>query len=249
MTRAILFAAVLYIAAAQPGEFEVASVKPAKGGGVDGGCRGIDSKTAGDIPLGRCVISAGRLSHLISIAWGLPVQQIKGGPDWVMTGFDRYNIESKAEEPSKTTEAQLLAMLQSLLVERFELKFHREPSERPGFALVVGKNGMKVKPAKNNDAFVSFGSDGKPRPGEPATMIARAWSMSRFVEMLNAIAHAPVIDKTGLSGDYDFTLSWDETNGPTLQTAVEEQLGLKLEPQKVPVSLFVIESAQKPSAN
>ena len=58
-----------------------------------------------------------------------------------------------------------------------------------------------------------------------------------------------MVDKTGLDGEYDFTLNWDEDEGPTLRTAVEEQLGLKLEPQKVPVSVFVIESARKPSAN
>ena len=114
------------LAAAQPLKFEVASVKIGDGNsGVRGGCHGIDSKygpneAAAAPPLGRCVIENGRLGHIINIAWNLrQMQLIKGGPDWASNGFDRYTIQAKAEDPSKATEAQLLEMLQTLLVERF----------------------------------------------------------------------------------------------------------------------------------
>lgn len=257
MQRSIVILICASIASAQTApEFEVATVKLNKsGGGVEGRCHGVDSKyTPGEVgsapPLGRCVITAGRLSHMIGIAWQLRgLGLIKGGPDWVMRGFDRFNIEAKADDPAKTTETQLLQMLQALLIERFELKFHRETVDQPGFALVVGKNGTRnLKPSNAEDVVTSFGDQFKPMPGKPATLVARKYTMARLAETLGFVHLAPVVDKTGLAGEFDFTLNWDEEQGPTLTTAVQEQLGLKLEPQKVPVSLFVIDSAQKPSA-
>jgi uncharacterized protein (TIGR03435 family) len=116
--------------AAQPasGEatFEVASVRPsAEPGGVQGGCRGIDSRFApGDVvpPLGRCRITNARLSHLIVTAFKAPlVRYLKGAPDWAISGAERYTIEAKCADPEHTTEDQLLEMLRNLLVERFGL--------------------------------------------------------------------------------------------------------------------------------
>jgi uncharacterized protein (TIGR03435 family) len=136
-------------------------------------------------------------------------------------------------------------------VDRFSLKY-RQTVERPGFALIAGKNGPKLHPAKGEDETTTFGgeSPGKPMPGRPVLLNARRYSMARLAEMLGLVGgHGPVVDQTGIDGVYDFTLSWDEENGPTLMTAVQEQLGLKLQSQKVPVSLLVVESAQKPSAN
>ena len=256
MKQSIVILICASLLSAQPApEFEVATVKVNKtGGGVEGRCHGIDSKyTPGEIgsapPLGRCVITAGRLSHMIGIAWGLPMALLKGGPDWASGGFDRFNVEAKADDPAKTTEAQLLAMLQTLLIERFQLKFHRETVDRPGFALVVGKNGPRnMTPSKAEDVVTSFGDQFKPMPGRPATLTARKYTMARLAEMLSFVGQGPVLDKTGLAGEFDFTLNWDEEQGPTVATALQEQLGLKLESQKVPVSLFVIDSAQKPSA-
>src|SRR5258708_33669681 len=114
-----------------PLAFEVASVKPgAPDAGVRGGCHGIDSRFSPNevtaaIPLGRCRITDGRLSHLLSMAFRVrSMEYIKGGPDWVAQGGNRYSIEAKADDPSKATEAQLLEMLQTLLVERFHVKYH-----------------------------------------------------------------------------------------------------------------------------
>jgi uncharacterized protein (TIGR03435 family) len=252
--RALLLAVIVSgLTAAQPLKFEVASVKVGNGySGVQGGCHGIDSKyssneAAAAPPLGRCVIENGRLGHIIDIAWDLrQMQLIKGGPDWALTGFDRYTIQAKAEDPAKTTEAQLLEMLQTLLVERFKLKFHRETSEKAGYALVVGKNGPKLKTAKGEEIATSFGAQLKPFPGQPVELTARKYSMAMLANLLSQIGSGQVVDKTALTGEYDFRLSWDETNGPALSTAVQEQLGLRLEPQKVPISMFVIDSAEKP---
>jgi uncharacterized protein (TIGR03435 family) len=242
------------IAHAQPA-FEVASVKPAKTpNGVSGGCHGIDSRyapneAASAPPLGRCVIKSGRLSHMLGIAFRLrSMGLIKGGPDWIMTGDDRFNVEAKAEDPTKATEEQLLRMLQALLIERFQLKFHRESKDMPGFELVVAKNGSKLNDAKGDDVSASFSPSGKPFPGQLNTLTARAYSMGKLADLLSGFGQ-PVVDKTGLTGAYDFTLAWDDTNGPQLSTALQQQLGLKFEAQKVPVSFLVIESAEKPTAN
>ncbi len=246
----VLFGACLIAAGQSAAEFEVASVKPNKNGGsVRGGCHGIDSKYGPDlaeIPLGRCVITAGRLSHMIGIAWGVDMGMLKGGPEWTRLGFDRFNVEAKAEDPAHTTDAQLLEMLQALLIGRFQLKYHREPIERAGFALVVGKNGPRMKSASGAETIITSRPQ-KPEPGQQITLTAHRTPMSLLTQMISV--DGPVIDKTGLTGEYDFTLTWDDDKGPTLQTAVQEQLGLKLEPQKVTVDLFVIDSAQKPSAN
>jgi uncharacterized protein (TIGR03435 family) len=202
-------------------------------------------------PLGRCTLTSGRLGHFINIAFGLQsMLRVKGGPDWVKSGDDRFDIEAKAEDPTKATEAQLLRMLQDLLVERFQLKFHWETKEMPGYALVVGKNGPKrLEVSKAQDADASFGRDLKPTRDRPIAVTARKYSMAMLANLLSNIGPGPVVDKTGIEGEFDFTLSWDDTNGPSLFSALQDQLGLRFEAQKVPVSLFVIDSAQKPTDN
>ncbi len=244
--------------ATKPLEFEVASVKPSTSGfnGVRGGCHGTDSKyspneTAAAPPLGRCVITDGRLSHLIGIAYSLrSIGLIKGAPDWVISGSERFTIEAKAEDPTKATQAQLLGMLQALLVERFQLKFHREDVDVSGFALAAGKNGPKLQASTSDESSISFGLSVKPMPGEPIHLTARRYSMPMLADLLSGMGTpGQVRDQTDLTGAYDFTLSWDEASGPSIFTAVQEQLGLRLEPRKVPVSYFVFESAQRPVEN
>jgi uncharacterized protein (TIGR03435 family) len=240
---------LLGVAQAQS-SFEVASVKPAKNpGGVRGSCHGIDSvyppaQRAEAPPLGRCVISDARLGHLIQIAYH---SQYTGGPDWVRYGDDRFNVDAKVEDPTKATEAQLLEMLQALLGERFRLRLHKETKEVQGLALVVGKTGPKMKESKDEDTHISFAA-GKPMPNAPVDLTARKFSMTNLAMFLGSYGQ-PVIDKTGLTGDYDFKLAWDEVNGPSLSTALQEQLGLKFESEKVPVTVLVVESAQKPTEN
>jgi len=242
--------------------FEVASVKVATSGlnGVRGGCHGSDSvfspsQQAVAAPLGRCVITDARLSHLIGMAFGVTMQNLNTGPDWIQRGDLRFDVQAKAEDPAKTTEKQLLGMLQNLLVERFQLKFHYVTSQVPGFALVAAKNGAKLRPTTSNEQKISFtGPKGEPMPkpggGQLLTMTAHKCSMAGLVEWLTFIgSHGPGVDKTGLTGEYDFKLSWDEENGPALSSALRDQLGLRIEAEKVPVSTFVVDSAEKPAAN
>jgi uncharacterized protein (TIGR03435 family) len=254
--RQIVFLALVPLLGAAPLTFEVASVKKSTSGfnGVRGGCHGIDSKySAGELaaapPLGRCVITDGRLSHLIGMAYGVSMTMIQNAPDWVIAGAERFNIEAKAEDPAKATEAQLREMLQTLLAERFQLKFHRENRDMPGFAMVVGKNGPKLRDAKADVVIASFGDSGKPRPDGPISVKLRNYSMPQLAAMLSQLGPGPMVDKTGLTGTYDFELMWDESSGPSLSTALQEQLGLELEAQKVPVPFFMFASAQRPGEN
>jgi uncharacterized protein (TIGR03435 family) len=139
-------------AAPEPLKLEVASIKVAASGmnGVRGGCRGVNSVFSsqelerGGIPaLGRCRITDARLSHLIGIAYGVSMQVLETGPDWIQRGDLRFDVEAKAENPASATREQLLTMLQNLLVERFQIEFHYVTKEEPGFALLVAKNGPK----------------------------------------------------------------------------------------------------------
>jgi len=246
--------------AQSPDEFEVASVKVnASSNGWRGGCHGIDSKSAPDgpqatIPLGRCVISGALLTHLIAIAYRIQVQNIKGGPDWVRES-PRFDVEAKAEN-GPVTEEQLLLMLQNLLADRFRLKLHRETIERPGYALVMTKNGLKLKESSGDGKGLLritganiFKPDAIERKNlDQNTITGVRTTMSQLANALaNLPESGPVIDQTGLKGFYDFRLAWEP--GESLSSVLQQQLGLKLEPRRVPVELLVIDVAEKPSQN
>ncbi len=244
-----------------PLKFEVASVKETKVAveGYRGGCHGINSvytpsQQAAAPSLGTCVIAGARLSHLISTAYGVPLLNLKTGPDWIQRGDLRFDVQAKAEDPSKTTEQQLLTMLQNLLVERFQLKFHSETTETSGSALTVARGGSKLKATESEQGAILFVGPGgeplpRPIPGQATTMKARKFTMAALTNVLALLGSGMVLDKTGLTEEYDFTLTWDENAGPALPTALREQLGLSLEAAKVPVSTFVVDSAERPTAN
>lgn len=243
-------------AAAQPSDkkFEVASVRPATSGinGVRGGCHGLDSKIESTDfaapPLGRCVITDGRLSHMIAMSYGVKsIGHIKGAPDWVIGGDERFTVQAKSGNPN-ATEAELWQMMRTLLEDRFKLKYRWETKELKGFALVVDKKGSRFKPSKSAESQSDF-VGGKPRPNQPIAFRARKSSIAGLAQLLTQLGPDPVSDETGLSGQYDFDLNWDETNGPALATALPEQMGLRLEPRRIAVQYFVFESAERPGEN
>lgn len=255
VTGALAVAALLSLSgtlAAQTTALEVASVRLADPGnmkGVQGGCHGIDSKSGGenaDVPLGRCAISDGRLSHMIAIAWQLKtISQIQNAPEWVISTDERYNLQAKAEDP-KATEAQLLGMLQQVLVDRFQLKYHRDEHEEHGYALVVAKGGPKMEPSKEGEVM-SMGPFNKNNP--TVTIAPHRVSMAMLAQFLSTFGPGgQVTDETGLDGFYNFELSWNEKEGPSVFSAIQK-IGLRLESRKVSVSYFVIDSAERPSAN
>lgn len=239
--------------------FEVASVKPSKNGpnGFSGGCHGIDSvyraaEKASAPPLGRCVIHDARLSHMIMMAYQLAnMSMLKSekGPDWVAMGQERFDVDAKVEDPLKATEAQLLSMLQALLVERFQLKFHHEDKEVQGFVLSIAKGGVKFQESAKDDSEPRVSAALKVPEGEVHTINAHKGTMNDLVDALQFATQTKVIDRTGLTGSYDFKLRFGGENGPEIFTALPQQLGLRLEGAKVTMSYFVVDSAKRPGEN
>ena len=233
--------------------FEVASIKPATIGGVRGGCHGSDTIVAqteeAPPPLGRCVIDGARLSHLIAIAYEVKaMNDIHNAPVWAISGTERFDIEAKAESP-KATEAELKQMLQRLLEDRFQLKYRWDTKEISGMALVRGKEPLKLHPAASDRRGLTFGSGGKAPNTGPVHIVANRAAIKDLANFLTNFEPDPYQDATGLTGEYDFELSWDDSSGPTLSTALRQQLGLRLEPRKIHVAYFDFVSAEHPSAN
>jgi len=222
---------------------------------------------AATVPLGRCVITAGRLSHMIGVAYNITMDMLKGGPDWVAGGDNRYDVEAKAEDPSSATETDLLAMLQRLLGDRFKLKFHREMQEVDGFDLVVAKYGPKMKQAgPDEEERIAMGvggsmdveeakkaasegnKGGAPVPPVPMMLSVQKVSMARLAQLLQLFARGGhIADATNLKGFYDGKLIIE--SGQPLNGPLQEQLGLKLEARKIPIEMFVVDSAEKPTEN
>jgi uncharacterized protein (TIGR03435 family) len=201
------------------------------------------------------------LSDLISYAYGLHVRQVVGGPSWMES--DKYDITGLPEGQGMPNQNQMRQMLRALLEDRFKLTTHRETRELPAYALVVAPGGPKMTKNDSNPnglpglLFRGLGV----LPATNATMGDLAGVMQL------AVLDRPVIDRTGLQGRFDFTLTWtpDETQfasfgvriptstdpnaPPVLFTAIQEQLGLKLDSVRAPVEVLAIDRVEKPSEN
>lgn len=257
--------AVLLMFPAQ--EFEVASIKPAAPD-----ARGTYVRTTEG---GRVNIVNMPLKEMITLAYRIQPYQILGGPAWTSTA--RYDISAKPEKAPKDGELQL--MLQALLKDRFQLALKRETRELPVYAMVLAKKDGALGPnlvESKEGSCVAPDRNAPPKPGQrncgqqmmsPRSLKAVSAPMSQVIPMLARMLGRTVVDKTGLTGKYDIDLQWtpDETqlammppearaaasdaSGPSIFTALQEQLGLKLESQKGPVEVFVVERAEKPSEN
>ena len=158
----------------------------------------------------------------------------------------RFDIEAKL--PDDASPKSVNEMLQSLLEERFGLQLHREEKELPGYALVVAKTGPKMKENTDAESRGSFRMTRGRISAQKATMAPFADRLSQFVDL-------PVVDKTDLKGSYDFTLEWtpeesqpastDSPSGPSVFTALQEQLGLRLQSQKLAVGIIVVDHAER----
>lgn len=193
------------------------------------------------------------------MAWDVKDFQVAGGQGW--TDTDRFDVDAVAASPFKKDEFR--AMLQALLAERFGLVIHRETQDKAGFALVTGRNGPKLPPP-TDDPDILFSRI----PSGDMTLKARSASMSQLASVLSTILGATVLDRTGIEGHFDASLQWtpdpatqplvtksgmpapppppDATPGPSIFTALQEKLGLKLEARKVPVDVIVIDHANRP---
>jgi uncharacterized protein (TIGR03435 family) len=222
---------------------------------------------------GRVTITNNPLRNIIRNAWGLQGFQIVGGPEWINT--DRWDIVAKAEGNPRGPE--MLTMLQRLLADRFKLVTHRETRDMPIYALVLAKPDHTLGPElhasstdceKEMTAAIARGGgpqrDGKVLCGMRTLnghLEMNAVPMPNLARNLSPIAGRSVVDKTGLTGGFDADLTWTPdaslggppeapspaSDGPSLFTAIQEQLGLKLDAQRGPVEVLVIDSVEWPT--
>ncbi|MBS1859239.1 MAG: TIGR03435 family protein, partial [Acidobacteria bacterium] len=164
----------------------------------------------------------------------------------------RFNIEAKAAgEPGR---GEMMTMLQTLLAERFHLKVRREMREGNVFELVVAKGGPKFKASTAERSYIRTIRNTPPElPGVNYTIDGQKASMARLADDLKGWVERPVLDRTGIAGDYDFRIDFAIEGhldaGPSIFTALPEQVGLKLQSAKGPVETLVIENAERPTAN
>jgi len=234
-----MVAAAATIAAAQ--SFDAASVKPARSGPV---------KIEGDP--GRLTIRDESVEVLIKLAFGLRDYQFSG-PGWLRT--ERYDIVATTAAPQ--TRAAQLAMLRQLLVERFRLAVHRETRTIAVYALVVGKGGPKLKPMDANlpAPFELYSNFSMAPTAGGATELRGFGSMGQLSDFLTRVAERPVLDRTGIAGNFEIRLLCAIDGFPGFETspsvfdAVQTQLGLKLEGRTSPVEVTVVDHVEKPTEN
>jgi len=202
------------------------------------------------------------VSDIITFAYGLHARQITGGPAWMES--EKYDVTAKPAGEGQPNDKQWKIMFQKLLADRFQLTFHREKKELSVYAIVVGKSGPKLTKSAGNPS----GLPGLFFRGLGDLPVTNATIADFAGVMQSAVLDRPVVDQTGLEGRFDFQLKWtpDETQfgglgikvppptddaaaPPDLFTAMQDQLGLKLQAAKAPVDVIVIDRVAKPSEN
>src|SRR5579872_5117464 len=234
------FYALAAIGAGQSPQFEVASVKP-----VDSSKLGnAIQMNIGTVRHEEVTFGNATLNDCIRFAYAMASDAQIAGPDWITSMQFLYDVVAKGKPD--TSREQLQAMMQTLLAERFKLVTHRAQKEMSYFALVPTKNGPKIQPVKDApDGFRGITRGGN--INSILRMPGLAYLFSRFER------ERPIIDETGLRGMYEVKLEWtlqqsqnsDAPPGPSLFTALPEQLGLRLEARKGLVDILVVDSAEK----
>jgi uncharacterized protein (TIGR03435 family) len=261
VVAALLLMPAALCAQAQPGapgaapSFEVATIKPTP----------PDAKAGRYITMqstNRFVVKYYTLKLLIAAAYDLSPKTISGGAPWV--DDSHFDIEALTPGEARPTRPEQMAMLRTLLAERFQLTFHREQKEFSIYALEVAKGGPKLKesttPASDPAQLIST-----VYPPQRIHLPARNATMADFASLLQrALLDRPVVDRTGLTGRYDFDLDWapDESQfggevpvapadaqAPPFFKAIEDQIGLRLEATRGDVNSLVIDHAEPPTAN
>jgi uncharacterized protein (TIGR03435 family) len=224
----------VYGQSALPQRFEVDSVKLTPAGEFDGPsgvATGHGRLTANNVTLKRCIMGA----------FSVGPNQIAGGPPWLNS--ERFEIAARAEQPVDD-DAVLMAMLQTLLAERFKLAFHRETRTIQTLVLEVAKNGPKLEQAEKGEANTN---------SSRGHLDARKITMERFAEVLSRQMDLPVVNRTALEGVFNLKLDWTpesaDREGLSIFTSIQQQLGLRLRSEKTPVDILVIDHAEKPSEN
>jgi len=190
---------------------------------------------------------------ILRFAYGVEKNQIAGLPDWAKTEI--WSADGVPDVEGKPDLEQFKSLMRKLLAERFAIKLHHEQREMTVLALMVAKGGPKLeKSALDPAAPLSHKGSGS---GGLEVHQFTNWSMTDLIPMLMLYTNRPVTDQTGLKGKYDFKLQWTRDDAPAtvpdappgLFTAIQEQLGLKLEPTKAMADVLVIDKVERPGAN
>jgi uncharacterized protein (TIGR03435 family) len=209
-------------------------------------------------PGGRFTATAITVRNLIRNAYRTQDYQLAGAPAWFST--KRYDIEAKADDTPPPSQQ---ALLRALLADRFKLAVHNETREMPTFSLVLAKAGGKPGSQLTKSDFdcAAYAASSHPLPGGVGTppcaansrtgaFSGKAIPLSQLAVSLAFFTGRPTVDKTGLAGRYDVELTWaSDPDAPSIFTALQEQLGLKLISDKGPVEVLVVDRAEEPSAN
>lgn len=244
---------------AKPG-FDVVTVKPSPPGRQGKGI-GFDGR--------HFRLMNANLNDMIALGYGLHTKQIVGGPDWA--GQDLFDIDGVPDVPGMPSQKQIQYLLQNLLADRLQLKFHNEQRELAVYAITVAPGGPKLtKTTAGPTDPPGFGFRGPNAQG--VTVMVRNLTMADFAMWMQAsVTDRPMVDLTGLKDRYDFQLKWTPDDSqfaqfrgagmtmpapsdaadapPSLYTAVQEQLGLKIDATKAPDQVMVIDHVDKPSPN
>jgi len=250
---AALLAATLSLVRGQTITFEAASIKMNNSGTTRSGLNLLP---------GRIRVINSSLKFCVQMAWNVKDFQVSGATGWMDT--EHFDIDAVAAEAFKKEEFR--TMMQALLTDRFGLAIHRETQEKGGYALVVGRNGAKLPPPIDDPGVLFSRTSSGDR-----TLKATSLSMKALADALSVPLGAIVVDRTGIEGQYDVSFQWtpdpaseprisksgeplppppaDAAPGPSIFTALQEKLGLRLESRKVPVEVIVIDHANRPSDN
>jgi uncharacterized protein (TIGR03435 family) len=216
----------------------------------------VSPETSWNSAPGMLRIRGMTLKNLIVTAYGVKEYQVTGGPKWV--DGTRYDIIGKfapggpMDKDWKKQTERMRAAIRALLAERFQLLLRKETKLGPGYALVVGKSGLRLKPLEKEEGLGTSSGPGR--------LTAKGASMDNIADLLAEELRQPVVNRTNVAGIYEFRLQWapdiasdnpsaDRPAGPSLFTALQETLGLKLESQKLPVELLVVAAAEKAEVN
>ena len=206
-----------------------------------------------------------RLKRLVALAWRTPLFAISGGPSWI--GSDKFDTRAK-EPDANTTDDEFLLMLQNLLTARFALKVHTEMRTQPVYFLLAAKSGLKLPEATVEPCAIFALKpdvqtlDANPQPAckgmnvTPGLISDDKVSIAWFTAVLEGFLGRRLVNKTGFSGSFKLHLQFDPVNvadsdgtRPSIFSALQDQLGLRLEAGKDPAEVLIVDSAKQPSEN